>query len=247
MTQLTASSSGALIKPVRSLDIALAGPGWHFATERRFEIDAYWKALEACQPGIWNGQVILGRSPCLASDKLTLRCFTTDYASFIAWRDWGWPDREVFDCFGAAVICSSDGALLFGRMAGHTLNGGRIYPPSGGLEPCDIGEGSRIDVLGSMRRELAEETGLDAGEARWGTLWAVFDGCWLALAQELHFSATAAELARCIEANIAAQHRPELAGVVVLGRGEDVNVELPGYAAAIARQILTADPSFRPA
>jgi 8-oxo-dGTP pyrophosphatase MutT (NUDIX family) len=225
---------------VRSLDIALAEPGWTFATKRRSEIDDYWKELKSRRPGIWNGQMLLGRRPRLDGDRLILRCFATDYASFIAWRDWGWPDRDVIDCFGAGVIRSSDGALLFGRMAEHTLNGGRIYPPSGGLEPRDVGADGRIDVIGSMRRELAEETGLDAGEARWGPLWAVADGCRLALAQELQFSATAAELARRVEAHMAFQQRPELTGIAVLRDGDELSAELPGFAAAIARQILPA-------
>lgn len=234
-----------MIVAVRNLDLALGQPGWTFATERRSEIDGYWTELKSRRPGIWNGQIILGRRPRLDGDRLILRCFTTDYASFIAWRDWGWPDREVIDCFGAGVIRSSDDALLFGRMAEHTLNGGKIYPPSGGLEPRDVGADGRINVIGSMRRELVEETGLDAGEARWGPLWAVADGCRLALAQELHFSATAAELARQVEAHIASQRRPELAGIAVLRAGDELSAELPNFAAAIARRILPAARSSR--
>ena len=118
---------------------------------------------------------------------LSARFAITDYASFIAWRDWGWPDPSVRNCFGAPAIFSSDGALVFGVMAPHTLNGNMLYPPSGSLEPRDVRSDGTVDVLGSIATELMEETGLDVAAAEQGGLVAYFDGPRLAIVQKLVF------------------------------------------------------------
>lgn len=84
----------------------------------------------------------------------------TDYASFLAWRDWGFPDPTVKNCFALAGILTSDNAFLTGVMAAHTANAGRVYFPGGTLDPSDFIAG-KVNIESSMRRELTEETGLD--------------------------------------------------------------------------------------
>ena len=84
-------------------------------------------------------------------------------ASFIAWRDWGFPDRAVRNCFAAGAIRASDGAFVLGVMGPQTANAGKIYFPAGTPDPGDV-VGQEVDLAGSVRREIAEETGLGPGD-----------------------------------------------------------------------------------
>jgi ADP-ribose pyrophosphatase YjhB (NUDIX family) len=194
--------------------------------------------LQERTPDIWNGRVLMARAPRLSGGVLTVRFQETDYASFVAWRDWGWPDRSVYNCFGSAVIVGSDGALLYGRMGGGTLNAGLLYPPGGSLEPTDVDAAGRVDVLASIDRELREETGLDAGTARRGVLLAVRDGQRISIAQALHFPEPAAMLRERVAAFIASESRPELAGAEVVSSASRPDSGSPGYAVEIARYFL---------
>ena len=175
----------------------------------------------------------------LRDGALKARFVTTDYASFVAWRDWGWPDQTVRNCFGSAVILSRDGALIFGRMGAHTLNAGQSYPPGGSLEPADIGADGRVDVIGSLRRELREETGLEPEEARAGDCLAIFDGPRLSIAQAFHYDLTAAEIAMRIRRHIEGRPtRTSSTTSTVLTSASQTNSTMPGYAIAIAGYFL---------
>ena len=110
------------------------------------------------KPHLWNGRVLLGRDPVFAGDRLSASYFETDFASFLAWRDWGFPDKEVFNGFGMGALLASDGAFVCGVMGEQTANAGRIYFPSGTPDLDDI-RGETVDIAGSVMRELEEETG----------------------------------------------------------------------------------------
>ena len=119
--------------------------------------------LQREKPAVWNGRVLLLHSQVLADGVFRGDYLETDYASFAAWRHWGRPPAGVHDCFGAAALVSADGAFLLGVMGAHTFNAGQIYFPCGTPDPDDIVDG-KVDLDFSVRRELKEETGLDAAE-----------------------------------------------------------------------------------
>ncbi|MBL8908898.1 MAG: NUDIX hydrolase [Rhizobiales bacterium] len=227
------------VYPILSLDLQLTSDPWDFARTERARIDAHWAGLAAAKPGLWNGEVLMCSEVTLADGSLSARFIRTDYASLVAWRDWGWQATQSLNCFGSAAVTSEDGALLFGRMASHTLNAGRVYPPGGSLEPTDVMADGRVDVRGSIARELAEETGLDVKEAEEGGFLAIFDDRRrLALAQNLRFPLSSAELAQRVRDYLAREDKPELAGVEMIARRSQICADMPGFAQELARHML---------
>jgi hypothetical protein len=154
-----------VIHRVSALDLVVEAFAWPFAETRRTEIAAHFAVKQREKPALWNGRVLLGRNPVFAGDRLSASYFETDFASFLAWRDWGFPDASVFNGFGMGALCCADGAFVLGEMGQHTANAGRIYFPSGTPDLDDIREGT-LDISGSVTRELEEETGLTPGEYR---------------------------------------------------------------------------------
>ena len=120
-----------VIHRVTQLDLKCGAWTWPFAVERRADIDAHFAHQQAEKPKLWNGRVLLGRNPVFSGDRFSADYFETDFASFLAWRDWGFPDNSVFNGFGMGALRGSDGAFVLGEMAAHTANAGRIYFPSG--------------------------------------------------------------------------------------------------------------------
>lgn len=226
------------VKSIDRIDLRLTGGYWAFAESEKTRIAEHWQSLAAANPRIWNGEVLMCHHAEIAGRTFTGRFHRTDFASFVAWRDWGHPGPPVINCFGSAVVRSRDGALIFGRMAAHTLNPGRVYPPGGSLEPHDVREDGTIDVMGSIIRELKEETGLDAAEARDGGRFFVPDGPRIAIAQVLQYDRMSDDLAGEISAYLASQQEDELDGVEIILSDAQIDARMPGYAAKIARHLL---------
>jgi 8-oxo-dGTP pyrophosphatase MutT (NUDIX family) len=170
---------------------------------------------------------------------LTATALEGNYADFLAWRDWGFPEIGLRNLFGSALILSADGALLYGVMSGHTANAGRIYPPGGSLEPRDVTADGRIDVERSIELELSEETGLSVADAETVSLMAAFDGPRVSVARVFRFDDDADDLARRIRAFIAADPHEELSDIRIVRRAGDLPTDVcPPYARALAERVL---------
>jgi 8-oxo-dGTP pyrophosphatase MutT (NUDIX family) len=155
--------------------------------------------------------------------------FETDFASFIAWRDWGWPDMSVRNCFGQAALRAADGAFLLGVMGPHTLNAGRIYFPSGTPDPKDV-VGDAVDLDGSVLRELTEETGLTAADVSLDPGWhAVLAGPRHAMLKPVRSPLPAQKLRERILAHMAAEAHPELADVRIVRGVADLDAMMPEF------------------
>jgi hypothetical protein len=202
---------------------------WPFATTRRIEIDAHFAAARREKPDLYNGRVLLLREQTLAGKRLEGSCFETDFASLLAWRDWGFPDAAVRNAFGMAAMRGSDGAFLLGVMGDHTANAGKIYFFAGTPEPKDVANGA-VDILGSVHNELFEETGLDAAEFMPAPGWClVFAGPRVAIMKMLQAREPAAALQTRIERHIARERQPELAGVFVARSPADLHPRMPDF------------------
>ena len=237
-------SNGAMQPPVihrvHTLDLKSEPFAWPFASERRAEIDAHFAERQRAKPQIWNGRVLLGREARFVGDRLTAGYFETDFASFLAWRDWGFPDRNVFNGFGMGALRCADGAFVLGEMAAHTANAGRIYFPAGTPEPADLHEG-RLDVAASVMREIEEETGLRPIDYRAEPHWdcVVYDAS-IAMMRTLHVDAAGETVKARIEANLVRQAHPELSGIHLVRSMSDLTADMPPFVTAFVEQKLTA-------
>lgn len=220
------------IHRVTTLDLRVRPSPWRFAEERRAEIDAHFAAKQREKPKIWNGRILLGRNPVFAGEHFSADYFETDFASFLAWRDWGFSDRDVFNGFGMGALRSADGAFIMGEMAQHTSNAGRIYFPSGTPDLDDI-SGGAVDMEGSVIREVEEETGLASKDYRAGTHWdCVVSGQAVAMIKILQVDMAGEALRERIEANLARQSQPELAAIHLVRRASDLTDAMPRFVTA---------------
>ena len=224
------------LERLSGLDLRMGAGPWAFANAERQRIDAHWRKLVVANPKLWNGEVLICTSAEVSDGVLSARFAATDYASFVAWRDWGWPDRGVRNCFGVPAAVSADGALVFGVMAPFTLNGGMAYPPSGSLEMRDVGPDGTVDIRGSIRTELAEETGLDAAVARSGALLAIFEGQRLAVVEVLAFPNPFSEMEDIFHRHTSGDPDAELSAIEAIRAVSQIDSRMPEYAHEIIRQ-----------
>jgi 8-oxo-dGTP pyrophosphatase MutT (NUDIX family) len=221
---------------VTALDLSFRPEPWPFADERRAEIDAHFAKKQREKP-IWNGRILLARDPVFLGDRFRARYFEADYASFLALRDWGFPDAEVFNGFGVGALRCSDGAFILGEMAEHTSNAGRIYFPGGTPDPVDI-RGDAVDISASIAREVEEETGLSSADYRARAHWdCVVSGALIAIVRILDVDLSGEALRARIEANLARQQQPELSAIHLVREMRDLTTAMPPFVAAfIAKQ-----------
>jgi 8-oxo-dGTP pyrophosphatase MutT (NUDIX family) len=225
-----------IIHRVTTLDLAVRPIVWPFAEERRAEIAAHFAEKQRERPKIWNGRVLLGRDAAFAGGHLSATYFETDFASFLAWRDWGFPDKAVFNGFGMGALRSSDGAFIMGEMAQHTANAGRIYFPSGTPDLDDVAEGA-LDIPGSVIRELGEETGLTAADYCAEPEWhCVVSGPAIAMMQVLNLDMPGEEARARIEANLAREDEPELSAIHLVRGVNDLRPTMPRFVTAFIEQ-----------
>ena len=219
------------------LDLTFAPKPWAFAAERRPEIDAYFAALTREKPAIWNGRVLLLHHQAVSDRVFRGEYLETDYASFAAWRHWGRPEAGVRDCFGAAAVVSADGAVLLGVMGAHTANAGSIYFPAGTPDLGDV-VNRKVDLGFSVRRELKEETGLDAAKFTAAPGWTtVVDGGLIVQIKTLRSGANAEALrARMIE-HLASEAQPEFSDIRVVREPADFDPMMPGFVTAFLARL----------
>jgi 8-oxo-dGTP pyrophosphatase MutT (NUDIX family) len=220
------------IHRVTSLDLIVQPWVWPFAQANRAEIDAHFAEAQREKPRMWNGRVLLGRNASFSGGHFSARYFETDFASFLAWRDWGFPDKDVFNGFGMGALRARDGAFALGVMSEHTVNAGRIYFPSGTPDRDDI-KGEVFDIEGSIVREVEEETGLLPADYRVDAHWTcVFTGVAVAMMRLLHVDMDGDDLRERIEANLAGQDHPELAAIHLVRGPQDFTATMPRFVTA---------------
>ena len=220
------------IHRVETLELTVAPFAWPFAQARAEEIAAHFAEKQREKPKLWNGRILLGRMPSFDGTHFSAIYFESGFADLLAWRDWGFPDREVFNGFGMGALRSSDGAFVLGEMAADTANAGRIYFPAGTPDLDDI-TGDRLDIAGSVAREIEEETGLVPADYHAAPHWdCVVSGPAIAMMRTLQIDLPGEELRARIEANLARQEHPELARVHLVRSRNDFKSTMPLFVTA---------------
>ncbi|MGD9844969.1 MAG: NUDIX hydrolase [Variibacter sp.] len=228
---------------IARLDLAFAPRAWPFAQERRADIERHFAAQRRANPALWNGRVLMMHAFEMEGDTLRGAYLETDFASFLAWRDWGFPDQDMRNCFGMAALRGSDGGFVLGVMGGQTANPGNVYFPAGTPDPSDIVDG-RVDIARSVNRELLEETGLDADELDAEPGWhMVLAGPRIALMKMLTARDDAATLRRRILHHLASEREPELSDIVIARRPADLGDKVPDHVTAFLHHAWRLDRS----
>jgi 8-oxo-dGTP pyrophosphatase MutT (NUDIX family) len=231
-----------VIHRISALDLPVEAWAWPFAQERRAEILAHFAYQQRERPAMWNGRVLLGRNPVFAESRFYASYFETDFASFLAWRDWGFPDATVFNGFGMGALLCADGAFVLGEMGQHTSNAGRIYFPSGTPDLDDIRDGA-VDIPGSVARELEEETGLAPGDYASEPHWnCIYTGPAVAMIRVLRVDMPGEALRGRIEGNLAKQKSPELSAIHLVRGTRDFTSAMPRFVTAFIAAQLSSQP-----
>jgi 8-oxo-dGTP pyrophosphatase MutT (NUDIX family) len=222
------SGAKSRILRVADLDLTLRPRSWAFAEERAGAILDNWRKRQAERPALFDGRVLLmGAHEFVTRDDgatiLAGEYFETNFKAFLAWRDFGFPDKVVYNGFSMAALQSSDGAYLLGEMSDHTANAGAIYFAAGTPDPSDVFDG-RVDLLASVVRELAEETGLQASDLVVAEDWIVVDAPpRIACLKPVKAGEDAATLKARIEAYLAREEKPELKRMHIVRSPADID------------------------
>lgn len=227
--------SAATIFHVDEIAFAIEPYVWAYAEAEDARIRAHWKTRLAQTPSMFDGRVLLAHRHAVLPDGaggtvLSGGCFVTAFSRFLAWRDFGRQDLSVANLFGMAALCGSDGAFIVGEMGPHTASAGQVYFPAGTPDFSDIRDG-RLDLDGSVMRELLEETGLRASDVTLEPGWTiVLRGPSIACMRLFRLDRPAAEVADDINAALAEQIEPELAAVhVISGMADACRHALPDF------------------
>ena len=217
------------IVPVERVEITVAPWQWEFAVKRRAEIEAHFAARQERQPALWNGRVLLLRDYRIENGLLSGSSFETDFASFVAWRDWDFPDRDVFNVFAMAAVRGADGGYLLGEMADHTASAGFLYFPCGTPDPKDVTDGM-LDLGGSAARELFEETGIDITKlSAWPGWSLVREQNFIALIKSFASAEQAQDLRARVMRYLASGAHPELSDIRIVWDRGDLTAQIPGF------------------
>lgn len=203
---------------------------WPLAARHGEEIARNWHRLRESNPGYFNGTVYLSHDYAIEDGHLVGTVFRTDFQTMLYWRSLPFAESDtVREVFGASLIRSAEGYLLFGRQAPGQLNSGLIYPPSGVIDLDDV-VGDAIDIDRNIARELREETGLSPAELqRTPGYIAAIVGRPVAIGIEWRSSLHALELRERIIEFLQSQPAPELDEIVIVrNEAEAADERIPG-------------------
>jgi hypothetical protein len=239
-------SGTCVIDEVDALECLVEPMPWRFAIDQVSAIEAHWQKQQARLPQLFNGTVLLQHRGRIERDALGRPVFRgayfeAEFKAFLAWRDFGYPTPGVRNGFAMAALRGSDGGFVLGEMGRHTANSGKIYFPSGTPDPSDL-VGNVVDLEGSARRELAEETGLDPDELTSEPGFTILHNAVMVCCMKLFCSPDPAEaLVERIHAALAREAEPELTRMHIVRCEAEITPQMPGFVADYLRRAFARD------
>jgi len=213
---------------------------WAFARDNADAIADNWARESRARPAYYNGTVHLALRISVDAHNFSAELIPTDFASFLYWRALGQPEAGVLDVFGSALVFGSDDGVLLGLQRAGNVNSGRLYMPSGFIDPDDIGEGGTIDIAGSAARELTEETGLVPGRdvEREAGFYLARCGPLISIAVPFRATVPVIDLAERVRTTLAADPEAELADVVAIRAARDLErFDVPDFARLVVTHV----------
>jgi len=111
--------------PIERVDARISPRAWAFSVERRAEIDAHFAELQRRKPMVWNGQVLMLGEYAIEGATFQGVFFETDFARFVAWHLWDFPDDTVKSCFPlGALPCDTATEQVGDFRRGHKVTAG---------------------------------------------------------------------------------------------------------------------------
>jgi hypothetical protein len=227
------------------LDCRVVPHEWEFELRSRNEIEAHWAERKALNPALYDGPVLLAcrAEPHIEPDGervLRVDFFEVGFSRFLAWRDFGFPDRKVYNCFSMPALRTADGAFLLGEMGPNHSCAGKLYFPAGTPDRSDIFDG-RVDLDGSVIRELAEETGIRVDRDAFSPGWrVVFESQRIACMKIIDWPARSFDVEAEVARHISSETAPELARGYMLDRRDQLaDPRLPAFMTAFLEPLLT--------
>jgi hypothetical protein len=99
------------IVAIECLDLRFEPRPWPWAEANRAFVERHFKEEREKRPGLWNGRVLVLHRFAIEAGVFRGAYLDTDFASFLAWRDAGFPDPSVRNCF-LRVPCARPTAPL---------------------------------------------------------------------------------------------------------------------------------------
>jgi hypothetical protein len=212
---------------------------WAYERDNLSKIERHWRTAHAENPALHNSDVFMLTRWTIAGDMLEGVVQPASYASFLYWREQGYPEAGARNCFGSSVLQSKEGHILFGRMASNTTTAGLVYPVGGSFSQEDVRDGM-LHVDTNIARELVEETGLKPEEAsREAGYICVEEGPRISLAAKFVFDCESGHLRQRIQTHLETCEEPELDEVVVFRRKAfSRHHRMPGFARMLIEHLL---------
>jgi hypothetical protein len=139
---------------VHACSIRCGSETWPFAEREAPAIRDHWEQRSAQNPKFFNGRVHIMTSGSLREGCLEGILAATDFAASLYWRETGYRDQSVVDCFGSAIFLGSDSTLIYGRQTSGNINAGMIYPPGGFIDASDIDTCGAVDIDRNIARVI---------------------------------------------------------------------------------------------
>ncbi len=221
------------IVPVRRVELWREPRTWPWAEANRTAIGANLAKVRTNQPALFNGLVYLLHEWSIDDGIFRGSVFETDVASFLAWRDGGFPDENTTHCFGVGALCSSDGTYFLGQQAKPKPETCSINFTEAMPEPCDLRGEHLVEMPPCILRKLKEQTGLAPDDVRLFPGWhAAITPHSVALIKLVVVPHGAPVVHARVRSFIDMQRPPELAGLVDVRESVDLLPAMPLIARA---------------
>ncbi|NTW89832.1 MAG: NUDIX hydrolase [Candidatus Moranbacteria bacterium] len=130
------------------------------------DVDDYWEELLRSGRSYTRGEVFTVTKMTETADMIEVIVSRTDFAHNLFCRDVRSPEGYgIRIIHTAALVETSDGKVIFGKMGKHTANAGRYQLCGGGIDDHDIRDGV-FDLDHNTKKELREELGIDADDTQ---------------------------------------------------------------------------------